>query len=91
MCHLIFFPSCINKTLNKVFYFLLTDNLSLRRPLADNLSARGGLPDNLSVGRGLSDNLSVRRGLTDNLSAIAAVKANIILINDGNTLLLATL
>ena len=68
MCHSIFFHSYINKTMKKVFYLVLTDNLSVRRDLTDNLSVRKGLTDNVSVRSGLTDNLSIRRGLTDSLS-----------------------
>ena len=68
MCHLIFFPSYINKIMQKIFYLVLTDNWSVRKPLTDNLKVRRSLTDNLSVRRDLIDNLSVRRCLTDNLS-----------------------
>ena len=42
MCHLIFFPSYINKIMKKVFYFVLTDNVAVRRGLTDNLPLRRG-------------------------------------------------
>ena len=58
MCHSIFFHSYINKTMKKVFYLVLTDNLSVRRGLTDNLSVRSPLTDKLSIRRGLTDSLS---------------------------------
>ena len=63
-----FFHSYINETMKKIFLFVLTDNLSVRRRLTDNLLVRRLLTDNFSVRTLLTDNLSVRRGLTDNLS-----------------------
>ena len=66
---LVFFPSYINKTMKKKnFYLVLSDNLSVRRPLTDNLSVRSGLTDNLSVRSHLTENLSVRPLQTDKLS-----------------------
>ena len=38
-----FFSSSINKTMKKIFYLFLADDLSIRRPLTDNLSVRKGL------------------------------------------------
>ena len=68
MCHLIFFLHILIRSCKKFFYLVLTDNLSMRKPLTDNLKVRRSLTDNLSVRRDLIDNLSVRRCLTDNLS-----------------------
>ena len=61
----------------KLFFFVLTDNLSVRRGLTDNLWVRSPLTDNLSVRRPLTDNLSIRRGLTDNLSARRCLTDNL--------------
>ena len=63
-----FFPHKLIRPWKKLFYFVLTGNLSVKRGLIDNLSVRRGLTGNLSVRRGLINNFSVRRGLTDNLS-----------------------
>ena len=67
MCHLIFFFHIFMRPWKKLFFFVLTNNLSFRRGLTDNFSLRRPLTDNLPLRRGLTDNLSVRRGLTHNL------------------------